>query len=441
MNPKNRREFLKKVSGLGAAGVSAHLTRLGMVSANAQSTSTYKGMVCIFLFGGNDSNNTIVPVDSRYALYQSMRGGLAIAQGSLLTAGSSGYGFHPRMPNIQRLYNQGRAAMVLNVGMLVRPTTKANIRNTPLPRNLYSHDDQTQQWQTSDPTGGTSGWGGRLNERIVSQNTGVIPPGISLNGGNAMFLQAPTTAPANFANSTSLGLYGFGSGAAQTARREQLQRVLTFDSGVQMVGTANGVLESSIRTAQEFNAALSSAPPLAVAFPAGGLAGQLSQIIRLMSVRGSLGMNRQMFFAGTGGFDLHENQVGTHDNLLGNVDAALNAFFANIEAMGLMNNVTLFTESEFNRTANINTQNGTDHAWGGHHLVFGGAVRSGVYGTLPRHELRGPDDANDRGYWIPTTSLDQYGATLGSWYGVPDSELRVIFPNLANFTPQKLAFL
>ena len=442
MNNKNRRDFLKKIACLGAAGAGSHVTRLGLVSANAQSTSTYKALVCVFLFGGNDSNNMIVPLDSaRYGAYQTMRTALALPQNALLPAGASTYGFHPNMANIARLYTQNRAAMVLNVGTLVRPTTKATLRTTPLPRNLGSHDDQTQQWQTSDPMGGTSGWGGRLNERILAQNTGTIPPGISLNGGNNIFLSAPTTQPANFANSTSLGLYGFGNGSASAARRDTLQRVITFDSGMQLVGTANGVLASSIRTAQEFNAALASAPPPSVAFPNSGLANQLAQVVRLMSVRGSLGMNRQIFFVGVGGYDNHESQLPTHANLLNTVDQALNAFFANVEGLGIMNNVTLFTESEFNRTGNANTQNGSDHAWGGHHLVFGGAVNPGVYGTFPTHLLRGPDDSGDRGNWIPTTSLDQYAATLGSWFGVPDSDLRTIFPNLANFTPQKLAFL
>ena len=442
MNSKNRRDFLKKIACLGAAGVGSHVTRLGLVDANAQSTSTYKALVCVFLFGGNDSNNMIVPLDSpRYGAYQTMRTALALPQAGLLPAGASTYGFHPSMTNIQRLYTQSRAAMVLNVGTLVRPTTKATLRTTQLPRNLGSHDDQTQQWQTSDPMGGVSGWGGRLNERILAQNTGTIPPGISLQGGNNIFLTAPTTQPANFANSTSLGLYGFGNGSANNARRDTLQRIITFDSGLQLVGAANSVLTTSIRTAQEFNAALASAPAPTVAFPNTGLANQLSQALRLISVRGNLGMNRQIFFVGVGGYDTHGTQLGTHANLLTTVDQAINAFFANVEGLGLMNNVTLFTESEFNRTGNVNTQNGSDHAWGGHHLVFGGAVKPGAYGTFPTLLLSGPDDSGDRGNWIPTTALDQYAATLGSWYGVPDSDLRQIFPNLANFPALKLGFL
>ena len=152
-------------------------------------------------------------------------------------------------------------------------------------------------------------------------------------------------------------------------------------------------------------------------------------------------MNNQIFFVGVGGYDNHENQLGTHANLLTTVDQAISAFMANINDMGLANNVTLFTESEFNRTGNVNSQNGSDHAWGGHHLVFGGAVKPGVYGTLPTLQLRGPDDSGERGNWIPTTAIDQYAATLGSWYGVPDSDLRQIFPNLAAFPALKVGFL
>jgi uncharacterized protein (DUF1501 family) len=438
---RNRREFLKSCCGLGAAGVSAHLTRLGLVSASAQSTSTYKALVCVFFFGGNDSNNMIVPIDSRYAAYQTMRTTVAIPQGSLLPAGSSGYGLHPALTNIQRFYNQQRVAMVFNVGTLFRPTTKAQLNTNPLPRNLYSHSDQTQQWQSSDPNGGASGWGGRINDLIVNQNTGALPPGISVNGGNALFLSGLTTKGLNYSNSSSFGLRTFGDTTSMNARLASLQRILTFDTGLQMVASANSVVGESIQSAQQVNAALASAPALPVAFPNTGLGNQLAQVARLISVRGALGMNRQIFFAGMGGFDNHEDLIARHQGLMAQVDAAFNAFMTTMEATGMLNNVTLFTESEFNRTGNSNANIGTDHAWGGHHLVLGGAVRGGVYGTFPTHLLRGPDDAGTRGNWIPTTSLDQYGATLGSWFGVSDADLRMVFPNLVNFTPQRLTFV
>ncbi len=438
---RNRREFLKSCGALAGVGAISHATRLGLVPAQAQS-SGYKALVCVFFFGGNDSNNMVVPVDpARYGLYQAMRTTVALPQANLLAAGSSGYGFHPAMTNAQRLYNLNRGAVVLNVGTLVRPTTKAQLNSNPLPRNLYSHSDQTQQWQSSDPNGGSTGWGGRINDLILPQNTGVLPPGISLQGGNSLYLSGAQTKGLNFANSGTFGLATFGDSTAMNARLAGLQRVMTFDSGLQMVSSANGVLGDSIRSAQEINTALNSAPALPVAFPATGLGNQLAQVARIISVRGALGMNRQIFFAGMGGFDNHEQLLNNQQNLLTQVDGAFGAFLNWMEASNMLNDVTLFTESEFNRTGNANANIGTDHAWGGHHLVFGGAVRPGAYGTFPRHELRGPDDAGSRGNWIPTTSLDQYAATLGGWFGISDADLRMIFPNLMNFTPQRLAFL
>jgi uncharacterized protein (DUF1501 family) len=438
---RNRRQFLKGCCVLGAAGVASQLERLGMVTAHAQSASDYKALVCIFLFGGNDANNTIVPIDSRHADYRTMRGAVALNQAALLPAGSSGYGFHPAMVNMQRLYTQNRGAMVFNVGTLVQPTFKDTLRTTVLPRNLYSHSDQTQQWQSSDPNGGSSGWGGRINDITMAMNTGALPAGITVNGGNALFLSGPVSKPMNFTNGTSFGLTRFGDGTAMNGRLGSLQRLLTFDTGLRLVGAANGVLGDSIRSAQEINAALASAPALPNAFPGSGLGQQLAQVAQIIAVRGSLGMSRQIFFAGMGGFDNHEDLVNRQQQLLATLDAAIGAFFTTLDARGMTNEVTVFTESEFNRTGDSNANIGSDHAWGGHHMVFGGAVNGGAYGTFPRHLLRGPDDAGDRGYWIPTTSLDQYAATLGGWFGVPDGNLQQIFPNLGNFSPQRLGFV
>jgi uncharacterized protein (DUF1501 family) len=180
---------------------------------------------------------------------------------------------------------------------------------------------------------------------------------------------------------------------------------------------------------------------LPVTFPASGLGQQLAQVAQLMAVQGSIGMNRQVFFAGTGGFDNHENLLTSHQGLMAGFDAAINAFMTTLEMRGQLDKVTLFTESEFNRTGDANATIGTDHAWGGHTLVLGGAVHGGTYGTFPTHALRGPDDAGDRGYWIPTTSTDQYAATLGRWFGASDSSLQSIFPNLTRFAPQTLGFV
>ncbi len=439
---RSRRDFLRSCSVLGAAGALSQLDRFGLVTAHAQSVADYRALVCVFLFGGNDSNNMIVPIDSRYTAYQGMRGPVSLAPSVLLPAGGTGFAFHPSMTNIQRLYQQNAVAPVFNVGTLVRPTTRDTLQESALPRNLYSHSDQTQQWQSSDPMGGGTGWGGRVNDVVAPLNSGALPPGITVNGGNALFLSGPVTKGVNFSNASTFGLTSFGSEAAMLQRVASLQRLLTFDSGVKLVTAANGVLTDSLRSAQEINAALAGAPALPVVFPNTGLGQQLAQVAQIMSVRGALGMNRQIFFAGMGGFDNHEDLLNRHADLMAQLDQAVSAFFGSLDAMGLTSQVTLFTESEFNRTGNANANMGTDHAWGGHHLVIGGAVRGGgTYGTFPVHELRGPDDAGDRGNWIPTTSLDQYAATLGGWFGVGDGDLDAIFPNLRNFTSRTLGFV
>jgi uncharacterized protein (DUF1501 family) len=424
--------------------VASQLDRFGLVTAHAQAAADYKALVCIFMFGGNDSNNMIVPIDSRYTAYQTMRGPVALTPDVLtpMAMGSSGFALHPSLANIKRLYDQQIAASVFNVGTLVHPTTKSTLDSSALPRNLYSHSDQTQQWQSSDPNGGGTGWGGRINDVIAALNTGALPPGITVNGGNALFLSGPVTKGVNFSNAGTFGLTSFGSGDAMVGRVESLQRLLTFDSGLKLVSAANGVLADAFRSAEEINAALASAPALPVVFPNSGLGQQLAQVAQIMSVRGALGMNRQIFFAGIGGFDNHEDLLNKHQELMLDLDEAINAFVGTLDAWGLLNQVTLFTESEFNRTGNANANLGTDHAWGGHHLVVGGAVHGGTtYGTFPVHQLSGPDDAGDRGNWIPTSSLDQYAATFGAWFGVGDADLDRIFPNLRNFPARNLGFV
>lgn len=443
----SRRQFLRSIRTLAASGASAQLLRLGQINAFAQSTSTYRSMVCIFLFGGNDGNNTIVPHDAaRYAAYQAMRPNIALGAASLLpvAAGAASYGLHPRLVNMQRLYNQGRAAMVFNVGTLVQPTTKAQIQSgvVPLPRNLYSHSDQTLQWQTSNPQAqGGSGWGGRIADLIAGSNSSTFPVGVSVQG-SAALLQGVTTRPINLSPGSQFGLRNFGDGNAMNARTAGLQQLLTFDTGMQMIAAAASTTQSALNSAQQVNAALGSGTPLTTVFPASNLGNQLRQVANVIRVRTALGMSRQIFFCGMGGFDNHSDQLPTHDNLLGQLDAAVSAFVAATEELGVVNDVTTFTESEFGRTGNPSSSNGSDHAWGSHHFVAGGAVRGGdAYGAFPVHALRGPDDAGSRGLWIPTTSLDQYAATLGAWFGLASGDLNAVFPNLRNFPMANLGFM
>lgn len=443
-----RRKFLRSCCSLAAAGAGAHMLRLGEISAMAQSSPNYKALVCVFLFGGNDANNMIIPLDAaRYSAYQAMRPNIALASNVLLPVAAGGgqvpYGLHPRLVNVQRLYNQQKAAMVFNVGTLVQPTTKANLNSATLPRNLYSHSDQTSQWQTANPTvAGGSGWGGRMADLLAGANASTFPMGVSVNG-SAALLQGAMARPLNLTPGTALGLSRFGNSNAMNAREAGLQQLLTFDTGMQMIGAASGVMASAVRGAQEINAALASGTPLTTVFPQTGLGRQLQQVATVMRVRGALGMNKQIFFCGMGGFDNHSDQLPTHDNLMGQLDAALGAFYTSLETdLQLANETTIFTESEFGRTGNPSSSNGSDHAWGSHHFVFGGSVKGGeAYGTFPTHALRGPDDAGSRGLWIPSTGLDQYAATMGAWFGLGSGDLNTVFPNLRNFTNPNIGFM
>lgn len=438
-----RRTFLKRIRSFAGAGAAAHLTRFGMMTANAQSTPGYKALVCIFMFGGNDANNTIVPI-TNYSAYQTVRGGLALAQGSLLpvTAKGVSYGLHPRLVNLKALYDQKKVAMVFNVGTLVRPTTKTQYQqgSVVLPRNLYSHSDQQQQWQTANPTiAGGTGWGGRVND-VVAPNT-PFPAGVSV-AGNSALLTGAIAGGVSISPGSNFGLNSFGNQAAMDARFAALQQILTFDSGVQMIGATEGVLSNALVAAQQINQALQSGAALQTVFPNSGLGQQLAQVAKVIQVRGALGMNRQIFFASIGGFDNHSNLVQDQDPLMQQLDGAIGAFQTALAELGVEDNVITFTESEFSRTGNASATNGSDHAWGGHHFAVGKPIKGGdSYGTFPTLQLQGPDDVSNRGVWLPSTSLDQYAATMASWFGVPDANLNTVFPNLANFSTQKLAFV
>lgn len=409
----------------------------GAASLEGQ-TGSYRALVCVFQFGGNDGNNTVVPMDSAgYAAYQRGRGSLALAQRDLLPINAQGkaYGLHPRLTGLRDLYQQRRVAIVANAGMLVRPVTRAQYRDggTGLPRNLYSHSDQVQQWQSSNPLGGSpTGWGGRIAD-LAPQTDGLIPPVISV-AGNSLMLVGLRNTPANLSPGNDFGLSYIGGGRADQARLEALQQIMQLDSGARLVSAAQNVLAAGMKNSQELRRALSGAPAIRQEFPNTDLANQLKQVAQLIALRTRLGASRQIFFCSQGGYDNHSDLLPNHDNLLSVLGPAMAAFYRATEELGVAAQVTTFTASEFGRTFNASSTNGSDHAWGNHHLVMGGAVRGGeMYGEFPVQELRGPSDAGDRGVWIPTTSLDQYGAALAAWYGVSGDAMRQVFPNIANF--------
>jgi uncharacterized protein (DUF1501 family) len=437
---RTRREFFN-IGLRSAATVSAAagLGHLGRINAFAQTGPDYKALVCIFLFGGNDSNNMVVPMGSGYTAYQSVRQGLAIPQASLAPLNAP-YGLHPNLAEMRTLFNENRAAIVANVGMLVRPTTRAQyLGSAPRPANLFSHSDQQSQWQSAIPSGASStGWGGRVADRLASLNSSTFPMALSINGGSLLLVGAQTQ-PGSVDPGTNGQLEGSDGSQAADARNAALQQILNFDSGFSLIQTANFSLREGMRIS-DILAGL-TATPLTTQFPGTGLGSQLQQVARIIQARTALGMSRQIFFCSMGGYDTHSNQAGAHTGLFTELSQAMNAFYNATVEMGVASNVTTFTESEFNRTFQPNANAGTDHAWGGHQFAVGGSVIGGqLYGTFPQLALQGPDDSGNRGNWIPTTSLDQFGATLAKWFGVSDIDLPLVFPNLVNFPTKTLGF-
>jgi uncharacterized protein (DUF1501 family) len=446
----SRRDFLKRTCCTAAAGfAAASFNRFGLVNALAQSAQDYKALVCVFLFGGNDSNNMVVPFSSSgYASYQQTRSILALAQNSLLpiappSAGS--FGFHPKFTEMQSLFNQKHLAVLANVGTLVRPTTRAQFqqRQVNLPENLFSHEDQQAQMQTATlDSNGQTGWAGRTADKIQSIYGGSFPVIISLAGTN-VFCEGLTARAIESSGDPTKLLSGFGTSAESQGRLSALQSLLTFDTGVSLIQAASSTTTNALQDSNTLANALASAPALATVFPGNNdLARQLKQVAQIISVRSALGLQRQIFFVSIGGFDTHSDQLNAQNSLYTQLSQAMNAFYQATVEIGAATDVTAFTLSDFNRTYAPDSTSGTDHAWGSHHLIMGGAVHGGdFYGTFPTLALGGPDDATDEGRWIPTTSLDQYAGTLANWFGVPAADLPTIFTNLPNFSNQLLTFV
>jgi uncharacterized protein (DUF1501 family) len=455
-----RRDFVRTACCSAALGVATSLTRLGLMHALAQSSAPapYQALVCIFLFGGNDGNNLLVPMDTAgYANYANLRGsqsngGLALLQTDLLpiTAanpqnGSNSFGLHPSIPELQALFTSGQLALLANVGTLSKPLTRTQYLAPapPVPANLFSHADQQQQWQTVQMDGFyRSGWAGRMADSVnPAFNMGSTFPPITSVAGSAIFATGQTTRPYAMIPGSTPGLSGFDSSAPATARLQALQQLLTFDTGISLIQAASSITSSSLANSKILSGALASAPALVTTFPATGLGNQLKQVAQIISVRSALGLNRQVFFCSLGGFDTHSAQIAIQGPLLQQLSQAMSAFYKATVELNVAQQVTTFTMSDFSRTFQPGSNNGSDHAWGSVQMVLGGAVKGGdIYGALPAFALGGPNDAGNNGRWIPTTSIDQYGATLAQWFGVSAANLTPIFPNLVNFSATKLGF-
>jgi uncharacterized protein (DUF1501 family) len=444
------RRSLIRYASLAAGGHLAGLRPFGALNAFAQGApaQNYKALVCIFLYGGNDANNTLVPFDNTgYANYASLRGPLALPQNQLLPLTSlPNYALHPNLPEVAQLFNNGVCAFIANVGTLMQPTTPATVAaQLNLPSNLFSHADQQLQWQNAAQTGATNtGWAGRMSDLLGSSfNSSASIPMITTVDGDSLFCDGQSTTPLSVSPG-NLGGVTCGEGTQECAVRQAIaQSFISFSGGLSLVQSANNTTQNAYQYANVLTQAVSGASPMATVFPANNpFANQLQQIAQLIQVRSSFGVNRQIFFAGVGNFDTHANQFPQQSLLLSQLSSALLAFYQATRELGVANQVTTFTMSDFSRALQPNSNSGCDHGWGGHHLVVGGAVQGGqLYGTYPTLALGGPDDSGQNGRWIPSTGSVQYAATLASWFGVSPSQLNTIFPNLSAFSSSNLGFV
>ena len=460
-----RRDFLRRslcgFAGLGAYGAAGTLGNLKLLSAAmaagnlGKGVPDYKALVCVFQYGGNDPFNTIIPRDNAtHSDYLAARGALAIGQvdanGLPLNplsapAGGGEYGLHPGMQRLQGLFNGGQCAVVANVGPLLHPISKTEYQNgsVPVPPQLFSHDDQSFQWQTAWPDSATStGWAGRMADAMIAANgSSQVSMCMSLAGSN-------TWQVGNVVQPYFVGAYGlenvfFIDGEWQQQRRDSFNAIRQLAASPQaplFERAYAGIMDRALTNHALIQAALDSTPELATVFPDNYLGAQLRMVARMISIRAALGMQRQIFFVADGGYDTHDDQLAQHAALLPNLSACLGAFYDATVELGVASDVTSFTASDFGRTLSVNGD-GTDHGWGSHHFVIGGGVNGGhFYGTMPSLVNEGPDDAG-WGQIIPTTAVDQHAATLARWFGVSTGDLGDVLPNIGRFASSDLGFM
>ncbi|MDB6138481.1 MAG: hypothetical protein JWO94_1553 [Verrucomicrobiaceae bacterium] len=448
-----RRNFLGKsaCAAMSTAGLLDTILTLRQVNAVAADTvpssDPYKAIVCLFLFGGNDSNNLLMPRESSaYAKYVASRTVLGLPLSGILplnAANDNGMslGIHASMTGCHDLFAQGKLAMLANVGTLVAPATLSDYYNqtAAIPDNLFSHSDQQMAWQTSASTMNAAynqtGWGARMAEAIVSAQAHTsVSMLVSLAGTN-FFQVGKTMLPFRPGPGGSPEFHiGQGTSAQDVSRYTAFRSVLNAEYANLMEGAFADLSNRSIREADTINTALKGTSAFTM-IPNSDLGSQLRTVAKMVQAQGPLGMTRQIFFVATGGFDTHGDQIGPQASLLGDVSASMKGFQDALESISMGSSVTTFTASDFNRTFDSNGR-GSDHGWGGHHMIMGGAVAGQkVYGTFPDPDITHPGNPNDtgRGRWIPTTSVDQYAATMAKWFGLSDSQIRDVFPSIVNF--------
>jgi len=454
-----RRDFMQRA--LCATASSALFTQFaGKLSlAHAAATtdhrllgSDYRALVCVYMYGGNDAFNMLVPTSAtQYAQYQTARGALALPLGDLLSldptvipSDGSNCGLNPAMPLLRGLFNMPQSPLAIgaNIGPLLYPTSKADYQSgaVPVPAQLFSHSDQSVVWQRPNADAITRrGWGGRLADIFHTSNANpTLSMNISVDGEN-VFQAGDVVVPYFVGESGAQGV-NYVNPQWDVSRRAAFLALRDAAQGNALQRQYASVMRRSMNNEAMITDALNGSSALATTFPDTSLGRKLAMVARLINVRSPLQMQRQIFYVGIGGFDTHDNQLADQGTQLAQLDAALAAFYAATIEMNLADKVTSFTASEFGRTTSINGD-GTDHGWGSHHLVLGGAVNGRrIYGTLPQLTVGGPDDAG-YGQIIPTTSVDQYAATIAKWYGVAPGDMSTVFPNIGRFEPGDLGFM
>lgn len=452
------------ILGASAATGASLLPRLALSSAGAANTSGYKALVCIFLYGGMDGHDLLLPTDQ--ASYDSHRQSrtslmdaylrnsvwskrrrtdiLELSPRNASAFGNRGFGLPAEMPEIHHLFEADKAAIIANVGPLVEPTAKAAItaRTANLPKHLFSHNDQQSTWMALSPEGARYGWGGLFADQMISANANLEPAFTAISaGGNAVFLSGKQVRPFQVSPKGAVEIADLNSGLILGSGTRSSVGTTLFEEHLRAVGTTRSNLferdiaaieDRSVQLSRRFKETASGGVELGTPFPATNLGNQLKTIAMTIAQRGVTGTSRQVFFAKLGGFDTHSRQAEKIPKLQRALSEAMGAFHDATVELGVSDKVTLFTASDFGRTL-ISNGDGTDHGWGGHQIVVGGAVNGGnIFGTVPPSSLDHDWDAG-RGRLIPDTSIEQFAQPLARWFGLTNSEIRSVFPALSQF--------
>ena len=441
---KSRRQFLKAAS-LAALGLSAPASAMVQLKAlNAMMSmpptlpfGNYKAMVFVFLHGGNDSFNMLMPnTATEYGHYATTRSNLAIPQNDLLGISSNNYGLHPSLSGVKQLFDNGDVAMLSNIGTLIEPTTVAQYQNgtAPIPLGLFSHLDQYNHWQTAHPHMRVNkGWGGQIADLVGSTN---VNQNISMNislAGSSLFQNGNNTVPFSMnKNGPKLPLYYNDTWGNNEARREMTDSLLYHNYQDPFQKTYADTFRESLEAGIEFKQAIDALPPLNTTFSSSNISREMEMIAKTIAARNTLGFERQIFFVRHGGWDHHDDLLTRHANGMTEVNDALVEFKQSLDELGVFSDVTTFVGSEFSRTLTSNG-NGSDHAWGGNAMVMGGdVIGNQVYGSYPTLQVGGPQYL-DGGVLVPTMATDSLFGELALWYGLTPSDLSTIFPNIGNF--------